>query len=39
MTFERTPMDRNVLTDICPTDSDLTMAAETLDEKIEEYER
>ena len=36
--FEREPMDRNVLTDQCPTNDDLNSAAEDLDEKIEDYE-
>ena len=36
--FEREPMDRNVLTDQCPTNNDLSSAAEDLDEKIEDYE-
>ena len=36
--FIREPMDRNVLTDQCPTNDDLNSAAEDLDEKIEDYE-
>ena len=36
--FEREPMDRNVLTDQCPTNDDLSSTAEDLDEKIEDYE-
>ena len=37
--FDREPMDRNVLTDQCPTNDDLNSAAEDLDEKIEDYEK
>ena len=36
--FEREPMDRNVLTDQCPTNDDLSSTAEDLDEKIADYE-
>jgi hypothetical protein len=36
--FEREPMDRNVLTDQCPTNDDINSAAEDLDDKIEDYE-
>ena len=36
--FEREPVDRNILTDQCPTNDNLSAAAEDLDEKIAEYE-
>ena len=36
--FEREPMDRNVLTDQCPTNDDLRTTADDLDEKIADYE-
>ena len=36
--FEREPMDRNVQTDQCPTNDDLSSTAEDLDEKIADYE-
>ena len=36
--FEREPMDRNVQTDHCPTNDDLSSTAEDLDEKIADYE-
>ena len=36
--FDREPMDRNVLTDQCPTNDDLSTTAEDLDQKIADYE-
>ena len=36
--FEREPIDRNVQTDQCPTNADLSSTAEDLDEKIADYE-
>ena len=32
-------MDRNVVTDECPSNNAITIAAGTLDDKIEEYEK